>query len=116
MSDRNPSWQEVCRRLWGDEWIAPLSEVLGINRRTAERWKAGSSVIPDAVDEMLLVQQATPDDREYGEVLRRIANGETLEQLNAALKLKQDAINRFAAHLEAEDWVASLAARQKVKP
>jgi hypothetical protein len=65
---------------------------------------------------MLLVQNQRPNDQEYGEILRRIGNGETIEQLSAAIKLKQDALDRFAAQLEAEDWVASLAARKKMKP
>ena len=34
-------WEDSAHRLWGDDFIAPMSEVLGINRRTIERWRAG---------------------------------------------------------------------------
>ncbi|GGD38310.1 hypothetical protein [Aureimonas glaciei] len=115
MAEQNPTWQQVCQRLWGPDWVKPVSEVLGVNRKTIERWRDGITPIPDAIDEMFLVQQSTPDDRAYGAILRRIANGETPDEIAAEMKLGFDALNRLQAQLDAEDWIASLAARQKVK-
>ncbi|MCB8840235.1 hypothetical protein [Aurantimonas sp. VKM B-3413] len=75
-------WQQVCERLWGSDWIAPVSEVLHVNRRTVERWRSGANPMPPQLQEAIenLGRYSTVS-RSYGAVLRRIANGETYEQI-----------------------------------
>ena len=95
-------WRKACARLWGDDWMAPLSEVLKISRRTVERWNAESHQIPERVrrDIVDLVNDAeaalTKHDttmRAYGTVLRRIARGESPSDVRAWIEHYHDALD-----------------------
>jgi len=72
-------WQDAARALWGDDWIAPAADVLGINRRTLERWKAGQGgPRPALARDLISLASGLPEDgRIFGQILRRIALGET---------------------------------------
>ena len=98
-------WQSVCEALWGDDWIAPLSETLGVNRRTVERWKSGEIQMPRHIaDDLLRLPRIGFAQRAYGAALRRLANGATLQdidddaaaQVRAARRLRAD-VGRFSA-------------------
>jgi phage terminase Nu1 subunit (DNA packaging protein) len=75
-------WQKTCVALWGEDWIAPLSEVLDVNRRTVARWKVGDIQIPAhiAADIVRLPKLGTAT-RAYGEILRRVAHGDTVQDI-----------------------------------
>lgn len=80
------TWEDVCERLWGQDWIAPLSEVLHVNRRTVERWRSGKVEIPDDVERMIVEASPRPMlTRELGDMLRRVANGATDRDLKKHL-------------------------------
>jgi hypothetical protein len=89
-------WQLVCKGLWGPDWIAPLAEVLGVNRRTVERWKSGTVEIPgDVVAELARLPRLGSATRAYGEVLRRLARGETVEDLEQDLADRRRALSHY---------------------
>lgn len=89
-------WQDHARALWGDEWIAPMSEVLDINRRTIERWRRGDGAPADVIQRSLARIAQRPDPHLIGDVLRRLARGETCDDI-------------------AEDYAARRAALQRVR-
>lgn len=107
-----PEWQHICAELWGDDWIAPLSEILRVNRRTVERWKSGAIDIPSAVirDLERVYRRVGGYARQYGETLRKIAGGQTVEDLQDSISQQKRALNRFEADLQKLDPVAVLAA------
>lgn len=77
MSDLAPSpdWRDICQSLWGDDWMQAAADVIGVNRRTIERWRAGQQTIPRTVVEALelaLIEDVN-DRRAYGALLRRLA-------------------------------------------
>ena len=90
-------WQRWPARLWGDDWIAPMSEVLDINRRTIERWRAGEGEPREALQNELRKLALRPEARAVGSVLRRLSRGETLEDIRRDLKAMQIAVDRVAA-------------------
>lgn len=85
-------WQDAACALWGDDWIAPLSELLGANRRTVERWRAGEGEPRASTAETLvmLARRSGADARAMGTTLRRISNGETaqdlIDEMNATMR------------------------------
>jgi len=94
--DRGVSWQDVCQALWGADWIAPLAEVLAVNRRTVERWRSGAVRIPDAIiADLTRLSRSGPVTRAYGDVLRRIARGETVEGIEAWMSDYRRALARY---------------------
>lgn len=83
-------WRKACTRLWGADWIAPLADVLGVSRRTIERWKAETIPIPerirrDLIDLVIEIDAAADGHNEtmrvYGSILRRLANGESPDDI-----------------------------------
>lgn len=78
-----PDWQDAAIALWGEDWIAPLSEVLGINRRTVERWKAQEGAPRQMMQDALamLARRSGADARAMGDTLRRMAGGVTPQQI-----------------------------------
>lgn len=94
------SWQAACEAMWGDEWIAPLSEVLAVNRRTVERWKSGEVEIPKHIAaELIKIPRIGSAMRAYGEILRRLARGETMEDVETSIADQRRAIARVRADL-----------------
>ena len=98
-------WQERCAALWGDDWIAPLADVLAVNRRTVERWRSGAIEIPSAIaDEIVRLPALGGATSAYGAMLRRMALGESVADMEdwiadhrrALLRLKSD-IGKFSA-------------------
>jgi len=105
-------WQDACSRLWGDEWIAPLSEVLAVNRRTVERWNAGDPAIRSeiAVELIRLGRRIDGDSiRPYGTILRRLANGETIPDIHAEMQGMKRAIRRYEHDISQYRCIAVLA-------
>lgn len=98
-------WHDACDALWGADWIAPLSDVLGVNRRTVERWKSGEVPMPEHISsELVKLPRLGSATRAYGETLRRLARGETMGEIEqwiadhkrAAARVKSD-IGRYSA-------------------
>lgn len=91
-------WQEAARRLWGDDWIAPLAEVAGINRRTVERWKAGDGapreIIADTI--IMLARRSGADAPIAGAVLRRMVQGETEAGIRAEINAIKRSLERLS--------------------
>jgi len=103
------AWQDAARTLWGDEWIAPLSEVLAVNRRTVERWKAGDQDIrPDIAAELVRLGRRG-GARHYGAVLRRLANGETAADIRGELESVKRALMRYEHDISQYRCIAVLA-------
>lgn len=96
-SDVATDWQEWPQRLWGGDWIAPMSEVLAINRRTIERWRAGEGAPHPGLQQELQRLAAYAEPRSVGIVLRRLARGETLDDIRRDLRAMQTALTRVAA-------------------
>lgn len=107
-------WQSACEALWGDDWIAPLSDVLGVNRRTVERWKSGDIDPPKSiVSELVRLPRIGSAQRAYGDTLRRLARGETLEQIEQGVADQKRALMRVRADLGQYSAIAVLAAGQR---
>lgn len=89
------NWTKTCKLLWGDDWIAPLAEVLDVHRKTVERWKSGAIKVPPEVERE--IQSMAPfarEDvaREYGRLLRRHARGESISDMEDWLDRYSDAL------------------------
>lgn len=106
------TWQDAAHALWGPDWIAPLSDVLNVNRRTVERWRAGEQEIPNliAADLIRLPRIGTAQSA-YGTALRRLARGETVEDLEQSLADDKRALMRLKADLGRYAAIAVLAKR-----
>lgn len=101
----NPDWQAACVRLWGEDWIAPLSEVLGVSRRTVERWRSGESPISQQlVDEIVAASMMAGNEaRLYGAFARRLANGERTLDLAAWLVAQRRTLDLIYSDLDDPD-------------
>jgi len=93
------TWQDAARALWGDDWIAPLADVLGANRRTVERWRAGEGEPRAATTDLLarLARRSGSDARIMGAVLRRIADGEGPQEIIAEMNAVMRCLKRCEA-------------------
>jgi phage terminase Nu1 subunit (DNA packaging protein) len=104
-------WQYACEALWGPDWIAPLSEVLNVNRRTVERWKSGEIEIPEHIARDLERLPRLGDaTRAYGDILRRLAGGETAADIEQWLTAHRRALARYKADLGKYRAITVLAA------
>lgn len=103
-------WQIACETLWGPDWISPASQVLGINRRTIERWRTDGGA-PRAADDLVrMARRAGGYSREYGDALRRLAGGETINAQREAAQRVKRALARIDVDLQDHVSIASLAA------
>jgi hypothetical protein len=94
-------WQAACAELWGADWIAPLSEVLRINRRTVERWRSGATAIPeDLADQLWELGRGDEYRRAYGIILRRIAKGEAPETIRRLAQITTQMTHLYELRLE----------------
>jgi hypothetical protein len=86
--------------LWGDDWVAPLAQVLGVNRRTVERWRNGDLQIPaHIVAELVRLPRLGSATRHYGELLLRLAAGDRLDELQRCNRDQMRALRRLEADL-----------------
>lgn len=101
----SPDWQAACVKLWGEDWIAPLSEVLGVSRRTVERWRSGDSPISQQLADEIVAASMTAGNeaRLYGAFARRLANKEWPADLEAWLVAQRRALNAIYSDLEDPD-------------
>lgn len=114
-------WKEAARRLWGDDWIGPLAEVAGINRRTIERWKAGDGapreIVADTI--IMLARRSGGDARVTGAVLRRMAGGATEADIRAEINAMKRALERidgvsgYLLMMRRGDWPSGIADRDE---
>lgn len=105
------NWQSACLGLWGEDWIAPLSEVLEVNRRTVERWKSGEGTIPEHIErDLIRLPHIGTAQRAYGDILRRLARGETMEDVERSIAEQRRAVARVRADLGKYRAIAILAA------
>jgi len=110
------SWQDACHALWGDNWIAPLSEVLAVNRRTVERWRSGEVQIPRHIEaDLIRLPRLGSATRAYGDILRRLARGETVDEISAWLADHRRALARYKADAGRFKAIAVLAAPPPLK-
>ncbi len=99
--NENLGWQEAAVLLWGEDFVAPMSECLGVNRRTVSRWKTGVIDIPPEVAMMLT--QSTPRQtmtRDLGDVMRRIAGGASVRDVREQIENQGAALRRYMAMRE----------------
>jgi hypothetical protein len=104
-------WKQACVRLWGEDWIAPLSEVLKVSRRTVERWKAGTHPVPEKIERELIAlvggiaidlsSHEDPYNRAYGDMMRRLASGESPDAILLWLDARVDAFDDLIADCSA---------------
>ena len=43
------NWQEKAQELFGGAWISTLARLVGVNRRTMQRWASGQNETPQNV-------------------------------------------------------------------
>lgn len=93
-------WQEAAQALWGDDWIAPMAEWADINRRTIERWKAGVGEPRQPLQDRLvaIARRAGTDAQVMGSILRRMARGETADNIRAEIAAMRRSLMRIEAH------------------
>ncbi|WP_062117142.1 hypothetical protein [Aureimonas sp. AU40] len=107
-------WKESAAALFGPDWIAPLSVVLGCSRRTIERWRDRVSPVPAHVPPMLAAGVPTTSGFSsdlYGrKVLRLVAEGLDLAMLRDSLRAELAAIDEYERRLAAGDALAKIAA------
>jgi len=108
------SWQDHAERLWGEEWIAPMSEVLDINRRTIERWRAGEGGPGHGLKVELQRLALHYNARATGGILRRMASGETLDDIRREIREQAVAIASIQAAIGKYSTIAILAARTEL--
>lgn len=108
-------WQDSAQRLWGEEFIAPMSEVLMINRRTIERWKAGEGQPSNGIQVEMMRLAMRAESREIGTVLRRMANGTTLDEIDRDIRNQQVAARRVRTDLGKFNAISVLAAGQEAE-
>lgn len=86
-------WRTAAKRMWGDDWIAPLADVLQVSRRTVERWRSGRIPIPEAIARDLA---SLPDlgqaSRSYGSILRRLSTGASVSDIEADIANRRTAL------------------------
>lgn len=103
-------WKNTCEALWGDDWIAPLSEVLRVNRRTVERWKSGEIEPPQSiVAELVRLPRIGSAQRAYGTMLRRLSRGETLRDIEDSVASEKRAFTRLRADIGRYSAISVLA-------
>ena len=108
-------WQFACKALWGDDWIAPLSEVLAVNRRTVERWRSGEVTIPAHIAaDLIKLPRLGSATRAYGDTLRRMARGESLETIEQWIADHRRAVARARADVGRYSAIAVLAAGRSI--
>ncbi len=107
-------WQGDAQKIWGQDWIAPISEVLDINRRTIERWRAGEGAPRENLQTELRRLSMHPCARQIGILLRRMANGESLDEIRADIRNYRIAINYIERELGKYNSIAILAARDEI--
>lgn len=110
------NWQEWPERLWGHDWIAPMAEVLDINRRTIERWRAGEGEPNIGLQTEMRRLAMHHEARAVGSVLRRLARGETLEDIRRDVRAMQIAITRVSADMGKYGTIPVLAPKEGVEP
>lgn len=93
------SWQDAAEKLWGGDWIAPMSEVLGINRRTIERWRAEEGAPSQQLQDDIaaLARRGGTDARHIGTTLRRMAGGETVQDIIDDMNATKRALHKIEA-------------------
>ncbi len=113
--DNGTVWQTTCETLWGPDWIQPASEVLGITRRTVERWRNNEREMPAEVQtelkKLLPKKLGIEATRAYGDVLRHVARGGTVESALHEIKLRMKAIDRLKANKGKFALIPALAGR-----
>lgn len=93
-------WRDDCEKLWGADWIAPLSDVLGIARRTVERWKSGAIGAPrPEIQAELRRLAAMPHPEIVGRIVRRLAAGDTVATIAAEIEADRKALEAVAKAL-----------------
>lgn len=96
-------WRDACVRLWGEHWMAPLADVLGVSRRTVERWNKGDVQIPAETEHDIAnigpSSEEPIESRAYGELLRRHAKGESLSEIAEWVYIQQDALGTLEADI-----------------
>jgi hypothetical protein len=103
-----------CEALWGEDWMAPLAEVLAVNRRTVERWRSGEIIIPARIsDELCRLPRIGSAQRAYGDMLRRLARGETMANIEQWIADHKRAITRLKTDLGRYSAIAVLASGQR---
>lgn len=108
-----PGWIHDCQTLWGDDWIAPLSEVLAVNRRTIERWREGrGQPRPEIIAELARLA-ALPNTRAVGRMVRRLANGDTLATITAEIEADREAVATIATQIGTYSTIDALKGRKR---
>lgn len=96
------TWIDEAEKLWGADWIAPLSEVLAVNRRSVERWRSEAQPAPEwlgpALQRACILAGSEP--RVMGDVMRRLAAGEDVARRIRAEQIALRKVNKLPPALQ----------------
>ncbi len=113
--NENMEWDDVAVLLWGEDFVAPLSECLGVNRRTVSRWKTGVIDIPSDIRQAII--ECTPHQtmtRELGETMRKIAAGDSPSDVKRGLEAQASALLRFKSMQKSGAHLAQIITAQSL--
>ena len=108
------SWRCDARKLWGDDFIAPMSEVLDLNRRTVQRWNLGEGEPAQRIQLELRRLASRTQAQALGRVLRRMANGERLEDIASDYRAHVSAAKIIEAERGRYSAIALLASKNEL--
>ena len=97
------TWRILALTLWGENFARPMADVLGVHKKTVERWKLGHVVPPDPaylegrLRELIDLMPRTP--RVIGEVAAREARGEEFWAIRRDYLTHRDAVDLLENHL-----------------
>jgi hypothetical protein len=94
-------WRHLAISLWGENYARPMADVLGIAKRTVERWKVGAfePKEPAQVEGELrrLINLMPKHPRIIGDIACRVARGETLDAIWTDYELREEACRSLSA-------------------
>jgi len=98
---KTSDFSELCKFIFGGEWVTPLSAAVGVNRRTAQRWASGEYPPPDGVIAEVIDLAAAKQLERVTEVLEMMGNRHGLP---AEITLRAAGCDSKVASMHPRPW------------